>query len=104
MVDQFLNDEAHKDGAISETLWGCVSQIQAQISNKIRWSFGENKIVGSVSQQTNQTGQGASTSSDAPRFIEQQQYQPQLTQFGLGYEEEAVDEHGLTASEHYRRE
>ena len=89
MINQFLNDEARKDGAISETLWDCDSQIQAQITNKIRWSFEENKIVGSVSQQNQQFGQGASTSSDAPRFIEQQEYQPQLTQFGLGYEEDA---------------
>ena len=36
VIDQFLNDEARKDGAISETLWDCVSQIHAQITNKIR--------------------------------------------------------------------
>ena len=41
------------------------------------------------SQQNQKFGQGSSTSSDAPRFIEQQEYQPQLTQFGLGYEEDA---------------
>ena len=52
--------------------------------------FGEKNVaVGSVSQQNQQFGQGASTSSDAPRFIEQQHYQPQLIQFGLSYEEEA---------------
>lgn len=65
---------------------GCVSHIQAQITNKIRWRFEENKIVGSVPQQNQQFGQGASTSSDAPGFVEQQEYQLKLTQFGLGYE------------------
>ena len=44
--------------------------------------------AGSVSQQNQQFVQGVSTSSDAPRFVEQQQYQPHLDQFRLGYEED----------------
>ena len=44
-----------------------------------------------------QLGIGASTWSNAPRFIEHQQSPP-----FTGYEDEAVDEHGLTASQHYQ--
>lgn len=51
VIDKFFNEEAHKDLAIEYTLWGCVSQIQSNISNKIQWSFQKNKVVGSVSQQ-----------------------------------------------------
>ena len=39
VIDKFLHDEYRKDAAVIESLWACVSQIQAQISNKIRWSF-----------------------------------------------------------------
>ena len=91
MIDKFLSD-----AAISKTLWTCVSQIQDNINNKIRWSYEENKIVGSVSQQLNQLGLEASTSTDVHGFIKQQHYQ------FTGYEDEAVDEHGLTASQHYQ--
>lgn len=39
VIDQFLYDEYRKDAVVTETLWSCVNQIQAQsaqISNKIR--------------------------------------------------------------------
>lgn len=39
-------------------------------------------------------GLGASNSADAHGFVEQQHYQ------FTGYEDEAVDEHGLTARQH----
>lgn len=45
--------------------------------------------AGPVSQQNQQFVQGASTSSDAPRSVKQQQHQPHLDQFRLGYEEDA---------------
>jgi hypothetical protein len=77
VIDQFLYDEYRKNSAIVETLWGCVNQIQAQKSNKIRWSFEENVEAGSLEQQQQQVVQGASTSSDAPGS-QQQQHQPHL--------------------------
>lgn len=45
--------------------------------------------AGYVSHQNQQFVQGASTSSAAPRLVEQQQYQPHLDQFRLGHEEDA---------------
>lgn len=64
-------------------------------AKKIHWNYEENKVVGSVSQQLNQLGLDASTSADAHGFIEQQHYQ------FTGYKDEAVDEHDLTARQHY---
>lgn len=90
MIDKFLSD-----AAISKTLCTCVSQIQDNISNEIRWSYEENKIVGLVSQHLNQLGLDTSTSADVHGFIEKQHYQ------FAGYEDEVVDEHGLTVRQHY---
>ena len=78
VIDQFLYDEYCKDSAIAESLWGCVSQIQAQISNKIRWSYVDNVAACDA---------GASTSSVAPRVVEQQ---PHLEHFKLSFEENVV--------------
>ena len=78
VIDQFLYDEYCKDGAIADLLWGCVSQIQSQISNKIRWSYVENVAACDA---------GASTSSVAPRVVEQQ---PHLDHFQLSFEENVV--------------
>ena len=95
MIDQFLKDEFRKDHVVVETLWGCVNQIHAQKSNKIRWSFEENVKAGKVEKQQQQVVQGASTSSDAPRVVEQQQQQPHLDHFQLSFEENvAADDDG----------
>ena len=82
VIDQFLYDEYRKDAAVTETLWSCVNQIQAQISNKIRWSFEENVKAADALRV-----QGASTSSVAPVVVEQQQHQPHLDHFQLSFEE-----------------
>ena len=86
VIDQFWYDEYQKDAAVAEKLWRCVSDIQAQISNKIRWSFEENMKAGKVEQQQQQQQQqqkqqqhhhhhqfvqGASSSS-APRVVQPQ--------------------------------
>ena len=73
VIDTFLYDEYRKEAAVIESLWVCVNQIQAEISNKIRWSFEENVESGKVEQQQHQQQQqqqGASSSS-APRFVVQ---------------------------------
>ena len=51
VIDMFLCDEYCKDAAVVDSLWVCVNQIQAQISNKIRWSFEENVESAKVEQQ-----------------------------------------------------
>ena len=96
VIDQFLNEEAKKDEAISDTLWSCVTQVQTNIGNKIRWCYEEKKQVGFVSQQLTQVGLGASSSSNAPTLIEQQQ-SPSFT----GYVDETDNPFGLTATQLY---
>jgi hypothetical protein len=63
VIDQFLYDEFRKDHAVVEALRGCVSQIHAQKTNKIRWSFEENVEAAMVEQQQQQFVQGESSSS-----------------------------------------
>lgn len=89
VIDQFLYDEYRKYVAVTETLWSCVNQIQAQISNNIRWSFEENVEAADAPRV-----QGASTSSAAPVVVEQQQQQHHLDHFQLSFEENVAADDG----------
>ena len=94
VIDQFLYDEFRKDHAVVEALRGCVSQIHAQKTNKIRWSFEENVKAAMVEQQQQQFVQGESSSS-AQRVVEQQQQLPRLDNFQVSFEENvAADDDG----------
>jgi hypothetical protein len=90
VIDQFLQDEYRKDAAVIESLWDCVSQIQAQISNKIRWSYEENvgasRVGPSQQQPLLQQQQGASSSCSS-RVVAQQQQLPHLDDFQPSFEE-----------------
>ena len=92
VIDQFLQDEYRKDAAVIESLWDCVSQIQAQISNKIRWSFEENfgasRVGPSQQQPLPQQQQGASSSCSSGVVVQQQQL-PHLDDFRPSFEENA---------------
>lgn len=103
VIDKFLYDEYRKEAVVIESLWVCVNQIQAEISNKIRWSFEENVESGKVEQQRHQQQQqqGASSSS-APRFVVQQQQLPHLDHFRLNFEENVPANDGGWNSEDER--
>ena len=102
VIDKFLQDEYRKDAAVIESLWDCVGQIQAQISNKIRWSYEENFEAARVGQPQQQNPppsphHGASSSS-APRVVVQQPQLPHLDDFQPCFEEGvAVDDGGWTS-------
>jgi hypothetical protein len=69
VINQFLYDEFCKEYAVVEKLRGCVSQIHAQKSNKIRWSYEENVEAAMVEQQ-----QKGASSSSAPRVFTHKTY------------------------------
>ena len=107
VIDQFLQDEYRKDAAVIESLWDCVSQIQAQIYNKVRWSYEENFGVARVGQPQQQQlppqqhrppqQQGASSSCSSSVVVQQQQL-PHLDDFQPSFEENvAVADGGWTS-------
>ena len=66
MINDFLYAEFRKDHAVVEKLMGCVNQIHAQKTNKIRWSYEENVEVAMVEQQR----QKGASSSSAPKVVD----------------------------------
>ena len=102
VIDTFLYDEYRKEAAVIESLWVCVNQIQAQISNKIRWSFEENVESGKVEKKRHQQQQQGASSSSASRFVVQQQQLPHLDHFRLNFEENVSANDGGWNSEDER--
>lgn len=66
MINDFLYVEFCKDHAVVEKLMGCVNQIHAKKTKKIRWCYEENVEAAMVEKQR----QKGASSSSAPKVVD----------------------------------